>query len=306
METPLQTNSDVADEEHVLGLEDGRAGLAEQWSVRRILVALDASAHSQAALNAAVNLASRLHSEVHGLFVEDINLLRLAELPFAREVRYGEPAARLVERDDLQRKLRARATVLRHELEALAEQNKLRSTFRVVRGSVDSELLAAALESDLLALGRLGHSFARRARLGSVARAAVAKAASAVLLVWPDTDGGPVIVLYDGSAAGRRALATAAAVAGMEGESPDLRVLVWGPDEQAAFDRRQLAVRLLEPVRTHVQYQHLSGGDPQRILDWVNKQHGSLLVLAAGEDGLPADVLECLLNDAEQHILLIR
>ena len=49
---------------------------------RRILVALDASAHSHAALAAAVALAARLHAEIEGLFVEDINLLRLAELPF--------------------------------------------------------------------------------------------------------------------------------------------------------------------------------------------------------------------------------
>ena len=240
---PSMDEAVVADEQ-VLQPADAAAeeeGLTGQWSVRRILVALDASAHSQAALSAAVSLAARLHSEIHGLFVEDINLFRLAELPFAREVRYGEPAARRVERDDLQRKLRARAAVLRHELEALAEENKLRSTFRVVRGAVDSELLAAALDSDLLALGRLGHSFARRARLGSAARTAIARAASSVLLVQPDVAGGPLLVLFDGSSASRRALATAAYVAGKDGDVAELRVLVWGPDEQTAFDRRQMA-----------------------------------------------------------------
>ena len=63
---------------------------------RRIVVALDASSHSHAALAAAVALAGRLQAELQGIFVEDVNLLRLAELPFAREVRFGLSAARPV------------------------------------------------------------------------------------------------------------------------------------------------------------------------------------------------------------------
>ena len=61
---------------------------ARELVIRRILVALDASRHSLAALEAAAELAARLKAELVGLFVEDIDLLRLAGLPFAREIRY--------------------------------------------------------------------------------------------------------------------------------------------------------------------------------------------------------------------------
>ncbi|MBK7177644.1 MAG: universal stress protein [Chloroflexi bacterium] len=61
--------------------------------IQRILVALDASPHSLAALEAAIDLAERLDAELQGLFVEDINLLRLAQLPFARELRYPLPGS---------------------------------------------------------------------------------------------------------------------------------------------------------------------------------------------------------------------
>ena len=57
-------------------------------TIRRILVALDASRHSLAALEAASELAEALKAELVGIFVEDVNLLYLAGLPFAREVRY--------------------------------------------------------------------------------------------------------------------------------------------------------------------------------------------------------------------------
>lgn len=279
-------------------LPDGAA--EPERGPRRILVALDASSHSHAALAAAVALAERLHSELQGIFVEDINLLRLAELPFAREVRFGQ-AARPLHGEDVQRGLRARAAVLRRELEEAAEQNKVSSTFRVVRGAVAGELIAAALEADVLALGRMGHSLSRRARLGSTARAAITRAASAVLLVQPEAEAGPVLVLYDGSPGGERALALAAEVSG---EADELRVLVWGPDEATAFERRQLAAHFLAASQGHVQFQHLAGSHPRRVLAWVNKQHGSLLIVPAAE--WPADMLEALLDDAHPHLLLIR
>ena len=51
-------------------------------TIQRILVAVDASPPSFAALEAAVELAATLGAELIVLFVEDIALLRLAESPF--------------------------------------------------------------------------------------------------------------------------------------------------------------------------------------------------------------------------------
>lgn len=305
METSPVTDEAATGRELPEALDTAQPESAETgpWSVRRILVALDASAHSHDVLTTAVSLAAQLKSELHGLFVEDINVVRLSELPFAREIRYGETASRAVEQNDLLRRLRARATILRHELEELTTENKVSSTFRVVRGRVDSELLSAAVEADLLALGRLGHTVAQRARLGSAARAAVARAASAVLLVKSGVEGGPVIVLYDGSPAAGRALALAASVAG---EANELRVLAWGPDDETAAGRRHEASHLLEAAPGRVQFQHLAGDDPARLAAWVARQHGSLLILVAGDDRWPAGTLDLLLEEAEQHLLLLR
>ena len=272
-------------------------------AIRRILVALDASNNSRAALAAAIGLAETFHAEIVGLFIEDINLVRLAELPFAREVRFGEVAVHRFESETIERKLRARAAILRHELEELATEHKVPSTFRVLRGPIDRELIAAAVEADLLALGRLGHSLARRARLGSTARTAVARAASAVLLVKTDVENGPIIVLYDGSDAGRRALALAAELAGKVG---DIRTLVWATDEETAFERRQEAADFLANLEAETQYQHLAGDNPQLVMRWINRQKGSLLIVGGWDNNLPADILQTLLDDAEQHILIIR
>ena len=47
-------------------------------AIRRILVALDSSPHSMAALETAVELAANLGARIIGLFVEEANLLRAA------------------------------------------------------------------------------------------------------------------------------------------------------------------------------------------------------------------------------------
>ena len=62
--------------------------------IDRVMVALDSTKQSQAALKAAAELAARLNVELIGLFVEDINLLQLASLPFAREIVYGSETKR--------------------------------------------------------------------------------------------------------------------------------------------------------------------------------------------------------------------
>ena len=52
----------------------------------RIVVALDASPNSVAALRAGAELASLLGVDLEGLFVEDIDLVRLCGLPYRQEV----------------------------------------------------------------------------------------------------------------------------------------------------------------------------------------------------------------------------
>ncbi|WP_054774730.1 hypothetical protein [Methylogaea oryzae] len=61
----------------------------------RILVALDATRHNPAALEAATLLAARTRAELLALFVEDLGLFHLAQLPFAMETgRGGKRAGR--------------------------------------------------------------------------------------------------------------------------------------------------------------------------------------------------------------------
>lgn len=284
-------------------VSEPEAAATKQQVIRRIVVALDASPSSRAALAAAAALAEMWEAELHGLFVEDINLLRLSELPFAREVLFAETRLRRIEAEELLRQLRARAAILRQDVQEMAAEHRVTGSFQVMRGPIDKELLAAVPDADLLALGRLGQSVARRGSLGSTARAIVDHATSAVLLTGTEVAVGPIVALYDGSEVGRRVLNLAVSLAERGG---DLRVLVWAADEADAFEVRQLAIHSLESYTIPIQYQYLSGDNPQLVLQWVNRQKAGLLLLGAGKANLSNHIFQALLDEAEQNILVIK
>lgn len=174
---------------------------------RRILVALDASATSLDALAAAAALAARFGgAELEGLFVEDQDLIRLAGLPFA-DLQRGPVGARVpVDREAAESALRALAFRAREALSRIAAGRRLTWSFRVVRGSIAPQVLAAAEGADLLVLGAAGHARQGRAGLGATARSAAASAPSSVLIIARgDGVGERVLLVDDGSPLAARA-----------------------------------------------------------------------------------------------------
>ena len=55
-------------------------------TLRRIVIAMDASPHAAAALEGAARFARVFGAELAAVFVEDVDLIRAASSPFAREV----------------------------------------------------------------------------------------------------------------------------------------------------------------------------------------------------------------------------
>jgi nucleotide-binding universal stress UspA family protein len=121
--------------------------------IRRIVVGLDTAAHSRSALAAAAALAGELGAELEALFVESEEMHGLARLPFAREMGFPSAAMRPIDTAALERALGAHARAARRALTTLAERRPLRWSFRVARGSVPDELLAASGHADLTVLG---------------------------------------------------------------------------------------------------------------------------------------------------------
>jgi nucleotide-binding universal stress UspA family protein len=183
---------------------------ASVLTLRRILVALDASPHSLAALETAVRLAANANAELLGLFVEDAALLRAAEIPLARELSYFSAESVPVSREGVELKLRAQSRQIQATLARAAEGARIASSFRCVRGNVAVEISSAAGDVDLLVLGRTGWSVGRRAGIGSTALEIAAGPVPVLLL--PER-GIPekvhLVVYFDASKSAERALRAA-------------------------------------------------------------------------------------------------
>ncbi len=246
--------------------------------VRRILVALDASPHSHAALIEAAALAESLQAELAGIFVLDAELLRLSALPVARETGLTSAQRRRLDPETMERALRLQADRARKSLEDIARKHRLASTFQLLRGNVLAELLRATEETDLLAMGLMGQLNVTRARLGSTARGITSRASCSVLLLGPDVRrGSAVVAVYGRSANASSALSIAARLAAQR-NSP-LVVLLCTPEASAtSLDetvRGQLALSGGEVVTEVISPE---GFDTLKTM--LSRHDGGLLVMA--------------------------
>ena len=266
--------------------------------LRRILVALDASRASLDALAAAAALAERLGAELGGLFVEDENLLRLGGHPMARQLRLPSSDWRPLEREVIEADLRALAARAREALAEVAAPRHLTWSFRVARGQVSVEVLAAASQADLLVLGVSGHRLTRGP--GETARAALARAPISVLVLTRGARvGPPVLAAYDGSPAGEKALALGSRLAAAG--TGELAVLVVASDseeaERLAARARQVLDRPALPTRWI--------GD--RLEDLMRSVPAGALLVVGAESRLLADGgADRLLAQSRCPVLLAR
>ena len=210
----------------------------EPTTLGHILVALDASPYSQAALMAAAELAANLHLELRGLFVEDINLLHLCGLPFGLEIGSFTATPRRLEQTYLEREFRVQATTLRKAMAEAAGRRRVAWSFQVVRGAVTDQLLAAAVSARMVTLGRVGHSPGKR--LGSTARSVARNTQRPVLIQSTRRRlSGPYVVFHTPTAAGANSLALAAQLAVQEQSA--LTVLLVGGEQEGVKLQAELA-----------------------------------------------------------------
>jgi nucleotide-binding universal stress UspA family protein len=275
----------------------------EELTIRRILIALDASHHSLAALRAAARLASSLEAELHGLFVEDINLLRVAGLPMARELQFPFAAHAPMNPERMRRQLRAQASQARRALASVCGEEQIEWTFQVVRGGVSSKVLEEAAKADLLCLGRISRPVMQRPGLGSTARAAAKSAQRSVLLISHGKEiRPPVVVSYDGSADAGHALVLAARLTQELGGF--LSILVPADAPSPSEEIKQQIAHRLDGEKLMIHYRELVGGGVIPLISAVQVEGCGILVLS--RTILPPDDIGELVDAVDCPVLLVQ
>lgn len=272
---------------------------------RRILVGLDASPASLSALEAALRLAVELDAEIDALYVEDADMLRFAGLPFTRLVDAWSSGPREVEPVDVERALRRQAERVRNHL-ADAAGSRVTWRFRVARGDVEGEIMAAARHADLLTLGFVGDRPAGGRGAGSLARRAAREAPGSVLLAQRSAiGGGPVVLCLDDSPEGERALATAASLARAHGGG--LTVVCLGdPLDEHAQDLESDVANRLSDLGITSRFTWVPPEARRALPAVLREAHGGALVLSATSELAHSDILDSMIEDGSCSLLLVR
>jgi nucleotide-binding universal stress UspA family protein len=277
---------------------------APEFHIRRILVALDASTRSLAALEAAAALAAGLEAELSGLFVEDVELLRLAAAPAASHLLFPSATEQALDRLRMESELRAQAERARRELARAAERAHVRWSFRTVRGEVATEVLLAAAEADLLTLGRAGWSLARALRLGSTARAAVAGVQTSLLLahrrILPNL---PVLAVYDPAPSARDACRLAARLA----KATSNQLIVFVPSPEPRVDP-QIAAEIARDVETEglqLRFLPVDSRDISKFVRAVQEGRAGLVVIGGRNPLLEENAIERLVCETDSALLIV-
>ena len=256
----------------------------------RILVALDESPRSAAALTAAATLASELDAELAGLFIEDVNLQNLAGLPFAREISLLSGVGRPLSQSDVEHTWQREADTLQRQLAEAAGRLRLRWSFRVARGRFAAEVHTQAQASDLIVLGkRTGISVVR------VTRTTVAR-------VYPNLRAGPVLVLFEDALTSAQSLELGATLARRNGV--ELVLLICAGSEDAYRAACVDAQTLLRAHATTGRCTWLPVLDGARLIEVAHREAAGCLVLSNRERFLTQAGFERVLDEIECPIVL--
>jgi nucleotide-binding universal stress UspA family protein len=250
-------------------------GDTERARIRRVLVALDAASSGAAAVESAARLAALLGAELHGLFVEDIDLLRLAALPFAQEVAFSSAAERRIEVSAVEALFRVKVEERRQSLAVAAQGAGARWSFHVVRGRI----IDAAAEADLLFLGR-------REALPAIGAPR------------------PVVVLVSGSPSDRDSLQLAAQMSG--GNGGGIVVLVM-PGERGTMDlAREECERFSAQFGAGTIRCEVAPPQVAVIADAVRRCRGKLLLINPQDGRLARSQIADLVERVDCPVVLVQ
>ncbi len=235
----------------------------------------------------------------HGVLVEDINLVRLAELPDSAELGVLSGSRRKLDVDRLERSLAALAHRARQELSRVAAQASVAWSFEVVRGPVLAEVLRVAEGAGLVALGRSGTGLGRD-RPGSTARGLLAAGQQSVWLQHPAGSNGQVVLVCGSDAAPE---ATVDAVARLKRAARNgVAVVVTATTVERATEVEQvvlaaLAAHHVRPTMSRL----LVGATPDQVVATVKMLRPGVLVLSAEDPNVFR-----LLDDVSCSLLVAR
>lgn len=271
---------------------------------QHILVAVDASAHTEAGLDAAFYLANHLGSRIEGLFIRSQELHHICRLTFLSEVSELTGEIRPLPEQFLEKQLSQAEKRIKQRVQFVEIRGHISCSSISVVGSVTEQILNEADNADLVVMSQTGRSLSRLTKLADTVHTVSKKSKKPVMVVKKKTNRKNVVIsLYDGSEHSKKGFKTALKLA--ESIQQPLILLVLLNDSDTPQEVINLLKEAMEeagiPIELSV-FKNLGMWDLART---VNRFPSGFLVipedLPLGQDRK----LEYLLDLVENHSLLL-
>jgi hypothetical protein len=254
---------------------------------RQIAVILGTSGSGQAVLNVLQQLLGRdAPIELHGLFIEDVDLKRAAALPFAKELCRLTLSVREIPNTGFDRTVALRMRSARHALEELARRMGVSHTFRNIQGSTVSLLRDTAHSADITVFEPWRKLPAPAAHRFAPGRLAPRR----------------IVVVIDDVTSADEALLIASRLVEDNAERMTVLLRAENPTELQALEHM---VRELLPGRP-ARLLLMPDRETQHLVATVLAERADMLVIGAREELLKSRSLGLLLQQLECPICLVR
>lgn len=274
-------------------------------SFTKILVALDSSQHSRAALESAAVIAKLLEANLQGLFVHDAQWLRVSRLPAAFEINERTGEISPIAEESIERQIKLLEQNIKEHFDLISEKNKLKHTWKSVRGAVRDKVLEATRDADLITIGKVGRSFYKSGKLGSTAKAVIQETDKPVLILqegfrFKDK----IITVYDGTESCLSSVKLAALLAEKNNNKLSVIDLTHGIQEPSETENK--LVQMLDNSLPDFDILTLKDPNIGKLLFLLNQLNGGLLVIPKTERYTKSSNLERILEAVHSPVLLMK
>jgi len=127
---------------------------ADSQHFNRVVVTANLECYLPPAIELAIAIARSNNSGLHGLFIEDLDLLQIAGLPFSSEVSLASGQARVLDSQQVTLGFNARSRHFRRSLLQQAEKSSLPWSYSKARGGKLSKALEESINAEFLVIGQ--------------------------------------------------------------------------------------------------------------------------------------------------------
>lgn len=236
--------------------------------MKSILVAIDESKASYAALDLACELAKTAKAKIKGLYVEDVG--RLLEwqptelIGSAIGATTALPHVRPTEEQlKIEREFERERTNLKEHFETSCKKNDITGTFFTERGIIEECIIKYSKTVDTIVIGKRGRSYKEDSKEpGEIAEELLRNVTRPIFVVPAESHASAritgknlsnkILLAYDGSEAAQRAISVTAQIAGVL--NAEMLVISVANDTEVAKKPLDEAKEFLTPYNLKVEY----------------------------------------------------